>query len=176
MLELQRTKLKDIDKVIEIEAHSENSQFILPYSKNRHQEVLCSVNELHLSIFKTEELVGFLILSGVEKPINSIEFRRIVIAQNQKGKGYGRDIIKQIKRLCFETLQCQKLWLDVYHFNKKAIHLYKIEGFIKEKIEGDLIIMSILRNSKLKRRDKQTICNDAIASLVTQVIDIHPLG
>lgn len=83
----------------------------------------------------------------------SIEFRRIVISE--KGLGYGKDSIKLIKKICFEKYKADKIWLDVYSDNERAIKLYESQGFLKEKIKQikednnlrDLWIMSINNNS-----------------------------
>ena len=153
-IKIQRTEIVDLDVIVSIERKQENVQFILPNSKDEHTAIISDENLLHLTIKSTaNEIVGFVILSGVQDNNESIEFRRIVI--DVKGRGYGRESIREIKKMCFEELTCHRLWLDVLEENTRARHLYKSEGFVEEgklrdclKINGvfkSLIVMSILQ-------------------------------
>ena len=128
------TQAEDLDKIIEMESDRENSRFVYSWNKERHIEVIDSENWMHISIRKKccEKLVGYILLDGINSEDETIELTRIVI--NEKGKGYGRQSIKLIKRLCFENLGCHRLWLDVFDYNLRAIELYKSEGFIQEGI------------------------------------------
>lgn len=54
-----------------------------------------------------------------------------------KGKGFGREAIQLLKKLCFKKLQYHQLWLDVYDENKRAIRIYESEGFVKEGLLRD---------------------------------------
>lgn len=151
-IRLELTHLDNIEQIVRIE--SENSDFIGQYDFNRHKEVMENNDELHISIFsKTNDLlIGHIILAGIESTNDSIEFRRIVVSN--KGKGYGKESLKLIKKYCFEILKAHRIWLDVYDDNLRAIGLYKSQGF---KIEGllrecikqngiyrSLLIMSLL--------------------------------
>ena len=60
----------------------------------------------------------------------------------EKGKGYGKLAIKEIKKYCFEKLLCHRLWLDVFEFNQRAIHVYKKLGFHREGVLRECILTS----------------------------------
>jgi len=136
-----KTQKKDLETIVSMENDSENSKFIIPNSKEEHQQLITNKDIEHL-ILKTEtnEMVGFVILAGLENKNKSIEFRRIVI--KQKGSGFGRIAIKTIKRHCFEKLQCHRLWLDVMETNARARHLYQSEGFREEGEPQECILMN----------------------------------
>ena len=150
---INKTQKSDISTIVSMEQDSENSQFIFPNSADEHINLLLDENIEHL-LLKSEnnETIGFVILAGLRDKNRSIEFRRIVI--NQKGKGFGRKAIQEIKRFCFKEMKCHRLWLDVLENNERAVHLYQSEGFkeegkLRESILIDnkfigLIIMSIL--------------------------------
>jgi RimJ/RimL family protein N-acetyltransferase len=127
---VKKTDLKDLSEIMGFE--EENSQFIQRYGITEHKKIL--ENECHLSIFKRENnrLIGHIILTGVNDKKKSIEFRRIVISE--KGYGYGKDSIELMKKICFEKYNANRIWLDVYSDNKRAIQLYESQGFLKEKI------------------------------------------
>jgi RimJ/RimL family protein N-acetyltransferase len=153
-IKIELTRLDNIEKIIQIE--SENSDFIGKYDFDRHKEMIDSDDEMHLSIFDKpyNSLIGHIILAGLKNINDSIEFRRIVISN--KGKGFGKDSIDLIKKYCFKELNANRLWLDVFQDNNKAIGLYKSQGFKTEGILREIIkknglyhslrIMSILKN------------------------------
>ena len=153
MLQLKFTKKADLQIVLKIENDVEIAAFIGAYSLERHQQVIDSKDELHLTFAANEKLIGYAILMGLENPNDCIELKRITIAE--KGKGYGRAALKLIKKYCFEKLSCHRLWLDVFDFNERARHLYRSEGFVEEGIiresikreDGykNLVLMSILK-------------------------------
>lgn len=136
---LQSTLLEDVDLICEIEKQNGNLEFITPYSKERHLQVIESKDEEHLTVWhkETNKLIGFIILAGLQNQNLSLEFRRIVI--QPKGKGFGRQCLQLIKTYCFDTLKFHRLWLDVFEDNSKAISLYQSEGFLKEGVLRDII-------------------------------------
>ena len=154
-MKLKYTSKFDLTKILEIERNFENTEFISPYNEERHLKVIQDKDEEHLSVFnENSELIGFVILAGLNNESKSIEFKRIIIAE--KNKGYGIQTINLIKKKCFQEYNCNRLWLDVFDFNQKAIYIYEKLGFIKEGILREciktdkgyknLIIMSILRS------------------------------
>ena len=152
-LRLFLTTNKDLPKVLEIENASENKPFIGAFSLERHQQVIEQADELHLCFKMHEKLIGYAILQGLKNSNDAIELKRITITE--KGKGHGRSALQLIKLYCFEELNCHRLWLDVFDFNERALHLYRSEGFIEEGIirecikreDGfkNLVLMSILK-------------------------------
>lgn len=151
---LRKTLAEEVELICVIEKDSDNKEYIIPYDQQRHLQVIDSKDEAHLSIWlkETNQLIGFIILAGLENPSLSLEFRRIVV--QAKGKGYGRQSLQLVKKYCFEVLKFHRLWLDVFENNSRAIHIYKSEGFAEEgKLrdvikQGDdfrsLVLMSIL--------------------------------
>lgn len=166
-IRLELTRLEDIEKITKIE--SENSDFIGQYDYDGHRSVIDSDNEMHISIFDEagNNLIGHIILAGLKNQNDSIEFRRIVISK--KGKGFGKESINLIKKYCFETLRTHRIWLDVFEDNKRAIGLYKSQGFkndglLRECIKQDkkyrsLLIMSILETDRQSRAVKMNYHN-----------------
>lgn len=125
---IRNTELKDLDSIIRFE--KENSDYVNLYTKNDHLEII--ENECHLSIFSTADtmLIGHIILTDITT--KKIEFRRIVISK--KGFGYGNDALTLIKQMCYNKFNANKIWLDVYTDNIKAINLYKKHDFVEKEI------------------------------------------
>lgn len=134
-IQLRLTAETDIPFVYNVEHAEENSQFLLPWSEESHREALTNPDIRHLIAEKTEtgQPLGYVILAGLANPHDSIELMRITLTV--KGKGYGRNILRQIKHWAFMGRQANRLWLDVKETNDRALRLYLSEGF---RIEGKM--------------------------------------
>lgn len=151
---LRNTREADINYVVDFEQRPDNALFVGQWTKEQHLNSLYQEDILHLLVEDTitKKPVGYVIMAGLLNSNHNIEFRRIVISE--KGKGYGRETLKLIKKLSFEQLHAHRLWLDVRLKNLIAQKLYISEGFIEEGILRDcifyngnyesLIVMSIL--------------------------------
>lgn len=123
---------QDIDFICEAENNPENASFVTQWTAQQHRNLMQSPSALYL-IAQTdkEKRVGYIILDNLEGKHKNIEIKRIIVTE--KGKGYGRTLIKATKHLVFNNLNGHRLWLDVLEFNLRAKHLYESEGF---KVEG----------------------------------------
>ena len=82
------------------------------------------------------------------------------------GKGYGTDGMRALLDFGFGELRLERIWLDVYDFNKRARRSYEKAGFTAEGTqrhahysEGkyqDVVIMSILREDWQAQDRKRT--------------------
>jgi diamine N-acetyltransferase len=153
---LRNTREDDLSFVINSERDPDNAQYIGQWTKEQHMHALNEEDFLHLIVEEraTEKPVGYLIMSGITNPNRNIEFRRLAITS--KGRGFGRETLKLVKKITFEQLNAHRLWLDVRYKNHRAQNLYKSEGFIKEGILREcilydesyesLIVMSVLKS------------------------------
>ncbi len=153
-IRLLPTSEDDLDFVLSAEQSSDNRRFVTVWTREQHLGALTSGDLSHLIIENTADgrRVGYLILAGLADANQSIEFRRIVVTE--KGKGYGKEALRLVKKLAFAELKAHRLWLDVKEHNVRARHLYECEGFVaegvlRECIKADvgfesLVIMSML--------------------------------
>jgi len=82
------------------------------------------------------------------------------------GKGWGTDAMNALLDFGFGEVRLERIWLDVYDFNKRARRSYEKSGFSVEGIqrrahfsEGkyqDVVLMSILRDDWLALERKRT--------------------
>lgn len=130
-IRLMETKSKNLLEIIKIE--KKYPQFIGQYNLDKHKAVLSNKNQKHLSIFNKADnsLIGYVILAGLLNSDHSIEFRRVALLK--RGLGFGGLTIELIKEISFKIYKADKLWLDVFEDNHRAIKLYTKKGFVKEK-------------------------------------------
>ena len=153
----------DLARVLALEADPDNAPYILRWPAEAHLAAISDPDRAHLMVEARDsgEVIGYLILAALESPHRSIEFVRITIGR--KGEGYGRECLRAVKRLAFDSLGAHRLWLDVMSHNARAKALYLAEGFIEEgtlrqSIEVDgrrvsLIVLSMLEPEYRQRRE-----------------------
>lgn len=158
-IKLRDTLMEDLDYVIESERKSENAIYVGQWTEQEHMQSLLDLNIGHYIIenFNSGEKIGYIILSGLlTKKI--IEIKRIVI--NIKNKGYGKSVLEELKKICFEEYKAHRLWLDVRMSNERGKYIYKKVGFKEEGILRDsicveknyesLMVLSILESEYKK--------------------------
>ncbi len=125
---IKETDICNLDTIILLE--TQNALFVNKYNRDKHIQTIG--NQCHFSIFtKTNNhLIGYILLADITT--KKIEFRRIVISK--KGFGYGNDALTLIKQMCYNKFNANKIWLDVYTDNIKAINLYKKHDFVEKEI------------------------------------------
>ena len=163
MLRLRPTLSTELPNIVAMERDDSASRFVASWSVERHRRAIDEPGKAHLSIVGAAEsnaALGFVILAGLYGPQQSVELRRIVVAE--KGKGVCRAPLRLIKHHVFDELQAHRLWLDVKDFNARAIALYRSEGFVEEGRLRDalrspdgfetVIVMSLLEQEHRKLR------------------------
>lgn len=153
MIALRPTASSDLAAVLEIEGDPEVSPWVTRWPADRHLEAIGSPDEAHLSILENDQLVGFVLLAGLNAPERVIELRRIAISR--RGGGIGRAALIQTLDLAFSELRAERVWLDLLPHNERARHLYESSGFTLEGLLEDahpspdgllpLLVMSIGR-------------------------------
>ncbi|ADQ78846.1 GCN5-related N-acetyltransferase [Paludibacter propionicigenes WB4] len=85
---------------------------------------------------ETGKVIGHGSISHHNAKNKSARLCRILIAEEQdRSKGYGRQLIRALLKICFEELALHRVDLGVFEFNKAAIRCYQSCGF---QIEGTL--------------------------------------
>ena len=152
-VKLRPTTHDDLDFVVALEHSAENRRFVNVWSRDQHLAALSSEDLRHLIVESADgKRAGYVILAGLLDPNRSIEFRRIVIGDKQRG--FGKEALRLVKMMAFDELSAHRLWLDVKEDNLRARHVYKsqgfsIEGVMRECLKADegyesLVLMAIL--------------------------------
>lgn len=148
------------------------------YMTNTHidfsiEELKKHINKINLDedrvdfaicINNTNMVIGELSILDIDTHNESAGFRIALSHIENVSKGYGSEAIKLAIKYAFDNLKLNRLELEVYSFNKRAIKAYKkcgfnIEGKLKEAIKvnneyHDEIIMAILKSEYYKKEQK----------------------
>lgn len=104
---------------------------------------------------KTSKLIGSVDISSIDLENKHAEIGMAIGNKEYWGKGYGTDTVKTILDYCFDKLGLNKVYLDAWEENKRAIGCYLKCGFKKDGVLRESVfrdgkyhnkrIMSILR-------------------------------
>jgi RimJ/RimL family protein N-acetyltransferase len=102
-------------------------------------------------------LVGTLQLLHIHPVHRSAELTIRIGAETDRGRGYGTAAVKLALRFCWDDLNLQRVWLQVFSDNARAIGAYRKAGFDIEGIQRraafvggrwrDVMLMAVLRPS-----------------------------
>ena len=126
MLELQPLDRGELDIVCKLERDADTSPYILPTTRAQHEANMARDDFVYLSIYRDERFAGYFILV-LEADARSVELRRIVIAE--KGAGTGKQAMIRVEAWCREQLGRSRIWLDVFDFNDRGMHIYPGLGY-----------------------------------------------
>ena len=125
-----------------------------------------SKRQFTIVLRETEQPVGRIYLSRIDKRSDSCDITRIYIADaSLRGKGYGEEALRALLDHCFLNLHTERVTLDHFTGNHVAAALYAKIGFSYEGIarnaakkDGryyDLHLMSMLRSEFFERVHKE---------------------
>jgi len=131
----------ELDAFVRMERQPHAIRFINADELDVHQRDFENPSLVYLSIINIEsELSGYFLLA-LEHDTDSVEFRRILLDQHQRG--IGQLAITEMEAYSRNVLHCERVWLDVYADNKIAKHIYEKLGytpFRDEVIKGRKLI------------------------------------
>ena len=139
-LRLRRAVEADLDYIMEQEYAPENLQFIVPFDRDLHANLLDGKGAFDVIVEEKEtgEPVGYLMIDGLTTEAKEIEWTHVIIGK--KGQGYGHEAMKLVKAWTFETLNFHRAWLDCKTYNTRALHLYEAEGMAREGLIRETIL------------------------------------
>ncbi|MBN2669268.1 MAG: GNAT family N-acetyltransferase [Bacteroidales bacterium] len=77
-------------------------------------------------------LIGLVFLNNINWIHRTCWFHILIGDSSAQGKGYGKETMQLISNYAFNTLNLNKISLEVATYNLAAIKLYESTGFIKE--------------------------------------------
>ena len=115
-----------LPQFVEQEKNADTAAYILPTTLEQHQDNFTCDEITYLQIVNQDTVIGYFILALDADPA-SIEFRRIVVFE--KGRGIAQIAIPLMEEYCRLNIPRPRIWLDVYDFNSRGIHLYEKLGY-----------------------------------------------
>ena len=150
MIRLEHFEKTDFDQLIswlnseELLINWAGSLFSFPLTRSSMEWYLRDTNNLQTSdalVYKaveeeTGKVIGHISLGGISRKNRSARISRVLIGDDEnKGKGYCKQMIRAIIQIGFEDLNLHRISLGVYDYNASALKCYEACGF---KIEGTM--------------------------------------
>jgi RimJ/RimL family protein N-acetyltransferase len=136
MIKLEKFTDLDFERLInwiedeEILVQFSGPIFKFPLTKEQLNEYLHSEKIVSFKVvnIETNEVIGH---SEIYKSDNNkVKLCRILIGdKNQRGKGFGKEIINELVKYSYEKMNAETIELNVYDWNKSAIICYEKTGF-----------------------------------------------
>ena len=150
MIRLAHFEQQDFDQLInwinteELLINWAGSLFSFPLTQSSMEWYARDTNDLQKSdalAYKVVEVetgktIGHISLGGISRKNRSARISRVLIGEEEnKGKGYCKQMIRAVIKIGFEDLKLHRISLGVYDFNLSALKCYEACGF---KIEGTM--------------------------------------
>lgn len=143
----------DIAWIVSQEQRPDFAAFIHSWPREQHERNLIDADMLYLiAVDEEQERLAFIILSRLSSKTKEIKLVRMAVTR--PGAGLGKQILMAVLDMAFNKLGANRLWLEVFDDNVRAIRAYEAVGFRRDKTpgmiafrsdgqSGSMIIMSI---------------------------------
>ncbi|OGX79249.1 MULTISPECIES: GNAT family N-acetyltransferase [unclassified Exiguobacterium] len=111
----------------------------------------------------TNQMIGELSIFDIDEENRKAGFRISMAATGLTGKGFGSEATRLVLKFVFKELRLNRLQLEVFSHNLRAIRAYEKAGFIREgvlrealfydDVYSDEIIMSIIESDYMKQTE-----------------------
>ena len=126
MIQLRTTKESELEQIVALEQKPDVHDYVTPHTLDEHQDDFYSDEVTYLTIVYNDMFAGFIILvHHLEE--QSIECLRIALGI--RGKGVGQEALTLMEGYCKRTYDIKRIWLDVFEFNQRGIHVYTKLGY-----------------------------------------------
>ncbi len=126
MIEIRESENGELERFCQMERAADTREYITVSTLQQHRQEFARADIVYLSIYSDDALAGYIILA-LEGDGETVEFRRIVVAD--KGKGTGRAAILAMETYCRDRLRRRRIWLDVFESNHRGRHVYEKLGY-----------------------------------------------
>lgn len=146
MLHLQPFTIKDFDQLI---SWVSTDAFLLQWggpaftypltTAQLHQYIFgANVEDATTYVFKaidstTNACIGHISIGRVDRIYRCARIGKVLIAPEQRGNGYGEQLMNAALTYAFDELQLERVTLGVFDFNEAAIQCYEKVGFIQHR-------------------------------------------
>jgi len=149
MIELREFMSSDFDKIIHWIDNPKSLiewsgvKFSFPLTKSQLEGFLNESQsapsiQIHCAVeAETNEMVGLIALSDIDKENRSARLGKILIHKEKRNKGLGKMMIEEALNIAFNDLKLHRVSLGVFEHNKVAISCYEKVGFVLEGILRD---------------------------------------
>lgn len=161
-LTMRTARPGDLDEITRIEVGPDTTPYLGVTGREYHLRAYGDDDQEHLVAVAGTTVTGFVLVAGLRTGGGRIELRRIVLAHEHRGRGYGRAMVRAAVAHAHERYDARSVWLDVKPGNHRARALYTSEGFRPDGTIPDpqepsavLLLMTRPRDECAARTDRE---------------------
>ena len=110
------------------EQHPDAAEYVTQNSLKEHLAAFFDPAISYLTIENEGKPAGFVLLADDPDRL-SVELRRIVV--HNRAIGIGQVAIDLVEAYIREQTSRQRIWLDVFDNNHRALHIYRKKGYVE---------------------------------------------
>lgn len=148
MITIEKFNEKDFNRLIKWSHNEEilmqfaGPIFTFPLTTEQLNEYIKDRSRLSFKVISDGNVIGHAEISPSEEK-NTVKICRILIGEeNERGKGYGKEIIKLLLKKSFNELNKGKAELNVFDWNIGAIKCYENIGFEINRSKSSISIVN----------------------------------
>ena len=127
MVTVRKSKLGELHEFAKMNEQSHVANHLNIKSLEAHQVEYENDNVIFLGIlFNFNQLAGYIILVKEDNTQNA-QIKRVLV--DERHLGVGQKAIVAMENYCITELKIEKIWLDVFKSNNRAIHIYEKLGY-----------------------------------------------
>lgn len=96
-------------------------------------ELLDNMIESFLILEEKGKIIGYACFQYKIRATKSLWIDEIIIDSNYRGKGYGKALLEEIRKLAEEN-GCMRIELNCWSFNKSALKFYESAGYSFQRV------------------------------------------
>ena len=97
---------------------------------NSHYDALAYSDSFYeMTAFDESGVVGHLILRFTDEEKKVLRFGFVIVDNQKRGKGYGKEMLQLAVKYAFDILKADKITLGVFENNEAAYWCYRAAGF-----------------------------------------------
>jgi diamine N-acetyltransferase len=132
---VRKTLASDLEAVLEIERHPDNSPFIGAWTREQHSAVISAGGEHWVIVADGEDAPGgYLIAFDLTSEGFGVWVQRMAIAS--KSRGVGRAVLRTYLADAMRRFHADSATLDVMPTNMRAQRMYRALGFIDGELDA----------------------------------------
>jgi RimJ/RimL family protein N-acetyltransferase len=128
--------IASLDTIMALERGEGFDRLVGRWSREEHVNELSAPGSLYLLWREGGEVLGFVMLQGLDNPHRTTRLRRI--AMREPGRGEGSALLRASLDHCFSTSDTRRLELMVFTDNERARRAYIRAGFSEEGVHREV--------------------------------------
>ena len=128
---IRKAHISDSDFMSDVESNPDNSPWVANWPLGWRVARFGDDDFLQVIVERKDGIpIGFIIFRDMLKKEECVQLKRIAIID--KGKGYGKEILRMAQKMAFEIWNTKRLYLSTKEANLRAQSIYKATGFVPD--------------------------------------------